>query len=147
MKKIILALAVIISLTSTAVAAGKNSISESVLRSFNKEFSTATNVNWEEVGYGLSHATFVYNNIAVEAFFTGDGVLLATGRAIDKNSLPLLLSRNINRRFPDANIVNVVEFTYENELQYLITVDGQKSKQTLRVYSNGDFDIFRKEKK
>jgi len=145
MKKIIATLAVIFSLVTSATYAYDGSrASKALLQSFDKEFSGASNVSWVQISNGLYRFGFNYKGKDVQAFFTESGNLVATGSVIAADNLPLVVSKAIDSKYAGYNTTEVIEFTMDNETQYLITVsDGAKS-QILKVTNNGDISIFKK---
>jgi len=145
MKKMIATLAVIFSLTTSATFAyDGTSVSKSVLRSFNKEFSGVDKVNWIELTSGLYRASFNYAGKEVEAFFDEGGNLIATGSVIAEDHLPLLVSKAINEKYDGFAKTDVIEFTMNGETQYLVTLSKDSKSYIIKATGNGDLEIYKK---
>lgn len=103
MKKLIFAILIAVAVTGSAFAKPAEIISEivsnRVLNSFQSDFSTAQNVTWK-VDKNFVKASFVLDNQKTEAFYTVDGDLLATSKAIAFNKLPESAIRTITTKYP-----------------------------------------------
>jgi hypothetical protein len=145
MKKIIVTLAVIFSLTTSATFAyDGTSVSKSALKSFNREFSGADKVNWVELTSGLYRASFNYTGKEVEAFFDESGNLIATGSVIAADHLPLLVSKAINEKYDGFAKTEVIEFTMNGETQYLVTLSKDSKNFIIKAAGNGDLELYKK---
>ncbi|QEC66434.1 hypothetical protein FRZ67_03655 [Panacibacter ginsenosidivorans] len=145
MKKIIATLAVIFSLTTSATFAYDGaSVSKSVLKSFNKEFSGADKVSWVELTSGLYRASFNYTGKEVEAFFDETGNLIATGSVIAEDHLPLLVAKSINEKYVGFAKTEVIEFAMNGETQYLVTLNKEGKNYIIKAAGNGDLELYKK---
>ncbi|MBS1596626.1 MAG: PepSY-like domain-containing protein [Bacteroidetes bacterium] len=134
MKKIIIGLLVLLSVS----AAKANNISEKVQKSFEKEFSKATNVNWIEKGKNIFQVTFTYNGASVEAYFDGEGSLLSTVRLISEQQLPVMIIRSLFNYYADYSIRRAEECNLNGSTYYLVTIYNNAETITLKFSSNGD---------
>src|SRR5882724_7331846 len=104
----------------TVQAADGGKVLSRLQQALQKEFAGASSVNWERLGKNdIYHATFVYNNELLNAFFDGDGGLVATGRNISAEGLPLLVGRSVKSKFCGYDVLNIVEYSAEGETSYL----------------------------
>ena len=145
MKKIIATLAVIFSLaTSVTYAYDGSRANKALLQSFDKEFSGASNVSWVQISNGLYRFGFNYKGKDVQAFFTENGNLVATGSVISADNLPLVVSKAIDSKYTGYNKTEVIEFTMDDETQYLVTVSDGRNGEILKVSNHGDISVFKK---
>lgn len=145
MKRIIATMAVIFSLTTSATfAAGGSSVSESVLKSFNKEFSGAANANWVALDAGIYRVAFNYEGKDVEAFFDEEGGLIATGTEVTEDHLPLLIAKSLNAKYADYTKKGIIEFTMDGEVQYLVTLTNSGKSVIIKACGNGALTLYKK---
>ena len=144
MKKIIVALAVIFSLTTSATFAYDGlSVSRSVLKSFSNEFAGARNVSWESLNEGIYKVTFNYEKKNVQAFFDESGNMIATGSEISEEQLPLLVSKSLKSKYDGFKKNEIIEFTMNGETQYLVTVTNGKKGEVLKISNQGEIDLYK----
>lgn len=145
MKKIIATMAVIFSLTTSATFAYDGSdVNKFVLKSFNKEFSGAANANWKALEAGLYRVVFNYNGKDVQAFFDENGDLIATGTRVKEDHLPLLIAKAINTKYAGYAKKDIVEFTMDGEIQYLVTLTSSERNIIIKATGNGDISLYKK---
>src|SRR5687768_17092628 len=126
MKKLVVSLAMFLSVFSIAVAnEGTNSPNNfRVEASFQKECSGAKSVKWELIRKeNIYQAHFIYNNERLNAYFDEDGVLIATGRFVAVANLPLLVRKNVYQKYSDYQVKEVVEFVTNDETSYLVSLE------------------------
>jgi hypothetical protein len=146
MKKIIATLAVVFSLTTSATfASGGSSVNESVLKSFNKEFSGASNVSWVKLTDELYRFGFNYKGKDVEAFFAENGNLVATGTRIAEDHLPLLISKAVDAQYTGYSKTEVFEFSMDGETKYLLTLNKNNKNYVIKASGNGNLEVHKKE--
>ena len=146
MKKIIGALAVILSLTTSVFAYDGSSVSKSILKSFSNEFAGAQNASWQELSNGIYKVTFDYDSKNVQAFFDEKGDVIATGTTISEEHLPLLVSKALNTKYSDYSKNEFVEFTMGGETQYLVTVSKNSKTVVLKISTQGNVEVYKKMK-
>lgn len=145
MKKIIGTLAVIFSLTTSATYAYDGaSVSKSILKSFSTEFAGAQNASWEELDGGIYKVTFDYDSKNVQAFFDEKGDVIATGRTISEDHLPLLALKSLNAKYNNYVKQEIIELTMAGETQYLITVSNGSKSGIIKISNQGDTEVYKK---
>lgn len=145
MKKIIATLAVIFSLTTSATfASGTSSLKESVLKSFNREFSGAANVSWVKLTDEIYRFGFNYKGKDVQAFFTENGNLIATGSEISENNLPLMVSKAIDSKYGGYRKTEIIEYTMDDNTEYLVTLSKDDKSIVIKASNNGNLDLYKK---
>jgi len=147
MKKqlITLSLAVLITISS-AFAGNKEGVSEKAVKSFNKEFSLAKNVQWD-TNRNLQKATFELNGQLMFAYYNNDGELLAISRNLTTTQLPIRLSTSLKENYSDFWVTDLFEMASNNESSYYITIENGESTTVLRAIGSGDWELYRKVKK
>ncbi len=143
MKKFILIAAT--AFVSLASFANVDPITGKVLEAFRTEFANAKNVQWKSLDdAGLFQATFSYRNTELSAFYDAEGSLVATARYIDKASLPIMVSKAIQERYPEHVMKNVIEHIANGSTTYHVTLHGVKSSMIVSASPAGNLSIFKK---
>jgi len=119
-----------------------------VKESFQKTFTGAEGVTWEVVSSKqIFHASFVYNNESLNAYFDAEGNLLATGRYVKRESLPMLVNRGLTENYGRYNVIETIEFVANSETSYIVKVGNDKVTMYVQAYNDGSSAILKKEKK
>ncbi len=148
MKKLVVSLAMFVSVLSVALASDGGKTNYRVKESFDKEFAAAKSVTWELIkNENIYQARFTYNNERLNAFFDADGNLIATGRFISVANLPLLVRKNVFEKYGSYRITDVIEYVQGNQTSYLVSLENEKAKLLVHGYISGATYIFKKEKK
>jgi hypothetical protein len=108
-----------------------------VQRAFRAEFTTATDIKWQEENQ-VAIATFILNHSTVQAFFDFDGTLLGTARFLKFDELPVLSITAISNRFPNAISYDPIEYTVNGELYYVLTVETTTRIFQVKVLPTGE---------
>ena len=140
-RKIFTAMAFLAIACMPALASADPGISEEVQASFAKEFSGAESVHWKEAGEYVK-ANFVYQGCVTEAYFSKDGQLEGTIRAVFFNQLPIAVMTSVNKRFSAAEVLDVYEITNANGTSYRITLTSEQKK--FRVLADNSGSILEK---
>ena len=137
MKRLFFSLSVLLTVIAAAAAADPDPVSEEVKTSFKKEFPGAQVLSWSDVGE-LVKATFLYSGYRSEAYFSPEGELQGSVRNIFYNQVPLAVSKAIDRRFEDADVLEVTEVTNTNGTSYVIRLESEKKKYKVQVDASGN---------
>ena len=147
-KNFLIALLVAVVFSGSAFANTGKSVNALVKQSFQKEFAGAQSVSWEVISNkGLFHASFIYNNERLNAYFDSEGALLATGRYIKQENLPMLINKGIGVRYKQYNVTESIEYVTGNETSYILTLENEKFSLYVQAYIDGTTTILKKEKK
>jgi len=136
MKKIILAVAVMTSLSSMAIER-PSEVNEKVLKAFNETFGLATDVVWHEYE-DYYQANFKLDEIQVRAQYDEEGSLLRTIRYYgEKQLLPNIVSR-LKKKYGDKEIFGITETTSADEVSFVINLKDDKNWYVIQsdVYGN-----------
>ncbi len=144
-RSIIVFSAILIVITATAFVGAKPG-GNPAEATFQKEFSGATNVKWTESKDVIS-ASFTLSDSRIIAYFTTEGELLGTERNVLFNQLPLAVIREINNRYGNAPISDIIEYTSGIDTFYGMYVDTQTKHLKLKISSEGDVTIQKRTKK
>lgn len=148
MKKLFVTVAVALMVGLTSFAADISKVNQKVLAAFEREFTTATHVSWEVLkDEDIYHASFMYANEVMEAYYSGDGELIALARHLSEERLPLLVSKSIRQNFSKYELKSASEYMSGESTSYIITLENQKARIVARVYNSGTFEVLKKSKK
>lgn len=145
MKRIILSLAVLLTLGTTVVFAGSEG-NKKAQQVFQEEFKGAEQVKWTEVG-DYSKANFLLAGHRTEAWFSPEGELVGTIRDIFYNQLPVVVMRTLDKEFLNADIIDLREATGQKGTRYNLTVEKEGKKFKVSVAADGDIVELKKLKK
>ncbi len=138
MKKIILSLAILVSIVAGA-AVPPFEVNEKVLKAFKETFTLAQNVTWHEYE-NFYQANLNLDEIQVRAQYDQEGALLKTIRYYgEKHLFPNIASR-LKKKFANREVFGVTETTSENEVSFLITLKDEKNWYVLKSDIYGNFE-------
>jgi hypothetical protein len=157
MKKMFAAAVLLVSSFYTTVQAGtgdkpgKAAKSENVGRhvkeSFNKQFPQAQYQVWQAMNqHDLYLVRFVNKDEGVVAYLDQEGALIATARTTQLDKLPSTVKRVLDSKYGNAEVIEVLELVLEGELNYVIKLENNKARFTIKVTGNGDSREIKKEK-
>jgi hypothetical protein len=146
MKKIILSLTLSAALLSSAFTyAADNEPGLKVKQAFTSEFTQVKNVEWTTMTKeGVYQATFTFNNETLQAFFTEEGEFLGTTRQVLKSQLPVLVVTGLEKRYADARVVTIFEYSKKEGLDYYITLTTNKGSMIVKATGNGEFTVYKR---
>jgi hypothetical protein len=144
MKKTFVTLFALLTIGITAaLAAGKTDIDPKILSAFQKEFSFAKNVMWEEEG-NLARVIFSLNDQGITAWYNSDAELVTTARNILYNQLPISVMRTLDKEYAGADIVGITEISRNEETYYQIRADKKGKKLLLKASPSGNIIVLKK---
>ena len=147
-KNFLIALLVAVVFSGSSFANTGKSVNALVKQSFQKEFAGAQSVNWEVISdKDIFHASFIYNNERLNAYFDQEGNLLATGRYVKQENLPMLVNKSIDIRYKKFDVLESIEFVTGSETSYIIRLENEKLSLYVQAHSDGSTTLLKKEKK
>jgi hypothetical protein len=147
-KNFLIALLVAVVFSGSSFANTGKSVSALVKQSFQREFAGAQSVSWEVISdKDIFHASFIYNNERLNAYFDAEGTLLATGRYVKQENLPMLVTKGVAVRYKQYNVLEAIEFVTGNETSYIIKLDNEKVSMYVQAHNDGTTTLLKKEKK
>jgi hypothetical protein len=147
MKKIIVSLSLLLSVTaSTAFAHKETRRDPGIEEIFKQEFAGAENVTWSRQD-NYQKATFVLAGHRVIAYFDEDNQLAGCIRNIFFDQLPMTVMKAVDKRFAEADIQDVRETSNTEGTFYTMTAELDQKKYRIKVSSYGVFLDIEKLKK
>jgi len=140
MKKIIISFSLLLTAgLSSAFANDDVNPDQKVLANFKNEFTAAQNVSWEKQGE-YDKASFVLAGRRVIAFFNQAGELEGSMRDIFFDQLPLAVMTSVDKKYADAEIIDVREISNADGTNYRIRLESKGKKLSVRVSPGGNID-------
>jgi len=136
MKKILIAAVLLLSVSYASIAGNTKTIDPKTLAAFSKEFSTASNVSWQEES-SFSKATFTINGSVLFAYYSTNGELIASSRNISSTQLPLHLFTTLKNDYNSYWITDLFELAVNDTTEYYVTLENAGEKRILRSNSYG----------
>src|SRR5687767_12731191 len=143
MKSLIIAFTLLATVMTTSSFAADPKVTPSVLRSFSKTFTTATQVDWS-VTNNMYKAQFNLNGQVVTAFYHSDGTMIAVTRNMTSVQLPVTLQVDLKKDYQDFWIADLFEVSDENGTDYYVTLESADEKVILKSVSNTSWSKFKK---
>ena len=148
MKKLLLSIATVLMMSVGAFAANKDdgTTNELAVRSFKKDFATATNVFWEQKD-SFTKATFSLDGRILFAYYNNNGDLQAVVRNILSDQLPINLLTTLRNNYNDCWISDLFEVASNDETSYYVTLETSDKKIVLRSQGANQWEVYSKIKK
>lgn len=141
-------MAAMIALTvaTSSFAADVKGINSVAISSFKVEFKNATDVNWSTVG-DLAKATFILDDVRMEAFYNTYGELIGTAKGLSLEALPVNAKRTFAKKYDGYTVKEVVRFEGVEERAFFIYAEKDKKSVILKVDDNSQISTFKKTSK
>lgn len=138
MKKTFVALSLLITIVSGAVAAAPvEPGTEQAKETFKKEFPGAELISWSSTGE-MTKAVFIYGGYRSEAYFNEEGELKGSARNIFYNQVPLAVTRSVEKRFEQPDVLEVTEITMGSGTSYVIRLSAGTKSYQLQIDAGGN---------
>jgi hypothetical protein len=111
--------------------------------SFNRDFYTATNVEWQHTD-SYEKVSFAMNATVMNAYYTPDGELIAVVRNIIAEQLPLKLLIELKKDYGCFWISDLFEVVNESQDDYYITVEDADTKLILKAKVNKSWKVYKR---
>ncbi len=136
MKKIILSLAIVLTLFSTAFANHPVRIYERAAASFHKDFHKASDVKWA-VKENYVVAKFIQDNQTLFAYYDYQGNMIGLLQHILTSSLPANLQKDIKKRYGNYWVSELFKLTSDNGVYYYIQL--KNADETIVLSNEGTY--------
>lgn len=148
MKKIMLALAVILTVGLTsAFAKNSEDINRNTIASFKNDFSQATQVSWQD-GKEYVKATFTLNDQVMFAYYSKESnELMAVERNILSDQLPINLFTSLKKDYSGGWISGLFEMAKPDHTVYFATLENANERVVLKSNSSNEWMVYKREKK
>jgi hypothetical protein len=146
MKKIFLSIATMLMMGTGVFAANNDNVNQQAIRSFKKDFASASNIVWEQKE-GFAKATFSLNGQVLFAYYDNNGDLTAVVRNITTEQLPINLLTSLKKEYGDCWITDLFEVASGDQTNYYVTLENSDKKIVLRSAGVDSWEVYSKEKK
>lgn len=144
MKKTFVILFLSLTVFATSLLANEDpGINPKILLAFQKEFSLAQNVKWDDKGELKQVRFSLYDNSFI-AWYNENGELVTTIRNILYMQLPLSVITTLQQKYTDADFYEITEITKNNETYYQVKMERKNKKFLLRATPDGDVTVSKK---
>jgi hypothetical protein len=144
--KILIGVFVFITGISSAFANGKEEVNDRIVKTFQKEFAGAQNVQWATTKEFVK-ATFTLNEQVVFAYYSPDGNLLGVTRNILSGQLPINLLTDLKKNYNNFWITDLFEMATKGDNMYYLTLENSDHKLVLKSNGTNGWEVFNKERK
>lgn len=121
-------------------------VNEQVLKSFNKEFALAREVNWE-VNKQFIKVNFSLNGQILIAYYSADGERIAMARNVTTPQLPMSLNNGLKESYSGYWVTDLFELTRKGESTYYVTIENADQKIILNSLGIDGWAKYKSEKK
>ena len=146
MKKILVALSLMLTVGLTSAFADEPKVNSSVLASFNQEFSFIKDAKWT-VDNEYSKAVFILADRRIVAYFSNEGEYLGSVRDLKFNQLPMAVINAMNKRFGNIGVYEIIEHAIGEETTYYMTVEYANKVLRIQATPSGSISIIKKVRK
>ena len=153
-KHIIIAAVLSLICLNNLFAQEKAPVNATVIRSFESEFSEASNLRWEPQQRGILLAKFRFENESWIAYYSREGTLITSGRKVESpNLLPIKVKNaleNVQDKYEQKYGTfargTVFEMTTDNGTEYFIPLENVRMSVLVSINDSGISTVERKEK-
>jgi hypothetical protein len=146
MKKIMMMLALVLTIGTSFAFTGEEAINKQALNSFKKEFIGATEAAWT-VGDNFYKVTFTLNDQKLFAYYNMQGDFMAVTRNISSLQLPLSLQTSLKRSYNNYWISDLFEVAKSDGTNYYVTLETADTKIVLKSADGSDWSVYQKSRK
>jgi hypothetical protein len=146
MKKMMMMLAMVVTLTTTYAFTGEETINKQALKAFKTEFSCATDAAWT-VGKDYYKVTFTMNAQKLFAYYSTTGEFMAVTRFISSFNLPINLQSSLKKSYSNYWISDLFEMANPDGTAYYVTLETADSKIVLKSTDGNKWTLYQKTQK
>ena|SRR5690606_21198187 len=146
MKKMMMAMALLITLTASAFAKNPEEVNPGVIKAFQSKFISVNNVTWT-TGADYYRASFTYNNRNVFAYYSSEGKFIGLSRYLSTSELPLMLQTNFKNKYADYWVTDLFELANAEGTSYYLTLKNADEVIILKSSPDTEWSVFKKSKK
>lgn len=146
MKKIMMMLALVLTLSTTYAFTDEKAVNKQALNAFKTEFAAATDAAWT-VSNDYYKVSFTMNEQKLFAYYNTQGEFIAVTRYISSFQLPLNLQGSLKKCHSGYWITDLFEMSSPDGTAYYVTLETADSKIVLKSADGSDWAVFQKSKK
>ena len=143
MKPLLIALTFLASVFAKPSFANDGEIKPAVIKTFEKTFATAKNVEWT-ITPDMYKARFEMAGQVVTAYYNASGRQLGVTRNITSHQLPLTLQTAMKKDYASHWITDLFELTSDEGTTYYVTLENAETKIVLQSQSTQSWSIYQK---
>ena len=144
MKKLFVTTLIAISFITTAFA-GETKLSYAILSNFKTQFKNASDINWI-TNEAYAKATFIENQIKMEAFYSPAGELIGTSKGITLDQLSVKAKRNFAKKYGEYSVTEAIRFEGIEEAAYYIAARNEQETVVVKVSDDNQISIIKRTK-
>jgi hypothetical protein len=146
MKKIMLMLAMVLSLSTMYAFTGEEAINKQAVSQFKSQFRTATDTRWT-TGKNYYKVEFNQEDQKLFAYYNFQGEFVAVCRYISSLSLPFSLQNNLKKNYSGLWISDLFEMATKDGTSYYVTLENADGKVVLSSTDGNTWSVFERSKK
>ena len=112
-----------------------STVNPTVLKSFEKTFSSASEVYWVS-NSEIAIADFKFNNQYMTAYYSSAGDLLGIKKNLLSSELPVLLGASLKEQYGNYWISDLMEYGNQGQTTYFVTLEDANTRITLKSINN-----------
>lgn len=143
MKKIIVALAMTLAISTSFAFTGEGTINKNAIHAFKTEFADATNAAWT-AGSDYYTVAFTMGDQELTAYYNASGDFMAVTRNISSSSLPLYLQKSLKKSYRNYWITDLFERANQEGTSYYVTLETADSKIILKSIDGANWSVSQK---
>lgn len=119
-----------------------------IKEAFRKKFPAAAFESWSQVmSADLYLVRFINNNEGMLAYVDETAEVVATVRAVSLQMLPFTVIQVLQQKYHSFSALDAMEMVLHGELYYLVNLENEKSRISVKVGANGDCYEVNREKR
>lgn len=142
MKKYLFAALIAVTMGTSAFAASPVKMYKVSGNSFNADFKNATNVSWTS-GSEYVKATFLLDNVKMEAFYNMSGELIGTSKSISPDELTANAKRSFAKKFEGFVVKESIRFEGVDGAAYYISAENDKASIIVKINDNNSISVIK----
>ena len=146
MKKIIIILALVLTVSTSFAFTGGMSVSQNALNTFKTEFPGAANATWT-LSNEFYKVTFTVKGQTLFAYYNRSGEFVAITRNISSAQLPTNLKKSLKKMMTNCWISDLFEISNYDETSVYVTLETADSTIVLKSDNGGNWTVFQKSEK
>jgi hypothetical protein len=141
MKQVIFSIALVVSSLFNSVNATVTVTSPGAIAAFQKQFSNAKEVQWEDFG-AIYKVSFQQDGRWASAYYDEEGLWVTVVRNVSVNELPSALKAATKKQLKNYWISDLVLMTGANGKGYYVTFENAMNKVIMRSVNNRKWTVF-----
>lgn len=146
MKKIMITLVTMLTLTASWAFTGEEAINKQALQAFKTEFAGASDAAWssDDDYYKVS---FTLIDQKLFAYYSTNGEFIAVTRYLSSTQLPLNLQISLKKYYNKYWLTDLFELASKRGSSYYVTLETADTKIILKSVNGRDWSVYQKDKK